>query len=82
MSDNSELQNEATEFAERLGKIMRQARKLEARICEAAENGDDVADAARFDVNMVVASLQKAIAHAGAAHRLIPEISVRFGGGK
>ena len=78
----SNLETEAQEFADRLGRTLRQARKLEKAICEAAEAGNDVADSARFDVNMMVAGLQTAVAHAGAAHRKIPDFTANFGGGK
>lgn len=80
--DLSGLQEDAEEFVESLRQALRKARKLERQICEAAESGSDVADAARFDVNMIVVSLGQAVAYAGAAHRRIPDITVNFGGGK
>lgn len=80
--DLSALEDEAKEFVEDLARALRKARKLERQICDAAEAGNDTADAARFDVNMMVVSLGQAVAYAGAAHRKIPDFTVQFGGGK
>ena len=78
----AELEQEAKDFAEDLGRTLRRARRIENAICDAADAGSDVAERARKHVNWMVGHINMAKGHASAGHEELPDISVQFGGGK